>query len=114
MRVLTFAAALQDGKLELQPGFVIEGEPSHEKGELTVEALGRGRRPLATTMLPLHTPCGDPGGETALSAVGLVAFPEGAAGLRVSLDGGVLLEQSAPRDDLEINVEWPTSLSGAE
>ena len=54
MRVLTFAAVLQHGTLELQPGFVTEGEPSREKGELTVDALGRGRRPLATTMLPLQ------------------------------------------------------------
>lgn len=114
MRVLTFGAVLQDGELELQPGFVTEGEPSHEKGELTVEALGRGGRSLALTTLPLDTPCGYPGGETALAAVGLVAFPERATGLRVSLDGRVLLERTAPPDDLEVNVEWPASLSGAE
>jgi hypothetical protein len=114
MRVLTFSAVLQGGKIELQPGFVTEGEPSHEKGELTVEALGIGQRPLATTMLPLQTPCGYPGGETALVAVGMVAFPEKATGLRVSLDGRVLLEQTASQDNLEVNVEWPTSLSGVE
>lgn len=114
MRVLTFAAVLQDGELELQPGFVTEGEPSQERGELRVEALGRGRRPLATTMLPLHAPCGSPGGEIAFAAFGLVAFPERATGLRVSLDGRVLLQQTAPRDHLEVNVEWPRFLSGAE
>src|SRR5262245_58657795 len=107
MRVLTFAAVLQDGKLELQPGFVTEGEPSHAKGELRVDALGRGRRPLATTLLPLQTPCGYPGGETATAAVGLIDFPESATGLRVSLDGRVLLEQAAPREDLTVNIEWP-------
>ena len=79
-----------------------------------MEALGRGRRPLATTMLLLRTPCGYPGGETAPAAIGLVAFPEGTAGLRVSLAGTVLLERSAHRDDLRINVEWPASLSSAE
>ena len=51
MRALTFAAVLQNGKLELQPGFVTDGEPSHERGELRVEALER-RRPLATTAAP--------------------------------------------------------------
>jgi hypothetical protein len=114
MRVLTFSGVLHDGELELQPGFVTEGEPSREKGELTVEALGRGGRPLATTTLPLDTPCGYPGGETAPVAVGLVAFPERATGLRVSLEGTVLLERTAPPDDLEVNVKWPASLSGAE
>jgi hypothetical protein len=113
MRVLTFAAVLQDGRLELQPGFITEGEPSREKGELRVEALLRGR-PLATTMLPLRSPCGDPGGEMHQAAFGLVALPEKATGLRVSLEGVVLLEQNAPRDDFELEVEWPTALSGPQ
>jgi hypothetical protein len=114
MRVLTFTAVLQHGRLELQPGFVMEGEPSREKGELTVDVLGRGRRPLATTVLPLHKPCGHAGGDTAQAAVGLVAFPKGATALRVSHRGRVLLEQTEPRGDLKIDVEWPASLSGAE
>jgi hypothetical protein len=114
MRVLTFAAVLQDGKLELQPGFVAEGEPSQERGDLRVDALGRGRHPLATTMLPLRAPCGPSGGEICLAAFGLVAFPENATGLRVSHHSKVLLEQSASRDDLEVKVEWPGSLAGAE
>lgn len=116
MRVLTFAAILQeDGTLEIQPGFIVEGQPSRGRGELRVEALARGgRRPLATTMLPLQTPCGYPNGATARVAFGLVAFPESATGLRVRLEGSVLLEQTAPPDDLEVNVDWPVSLSGAE
>jgi hypothetical protein len=114
MRVVTFAALLQDDNLELHPGFITEGEPSHEQSGLTVEALGRGRRPLATTMVPLHKSCGGSGGETLPAAFGLVAFPEKAIGLRVSLDGKVLLEQTASRDHLEVNVEWPGSLAGAE
>ena len=113
MRVLTFAAVLQDGKLELQPGFVTDGEPSREEGELKVEALGQGSRPLATTMLPLRSPCGDAGGEMHHAAFGLVPFPEKATGLRVSLDDKVLLEQSGPADELEVDVEWPRSLSDA-
>lgn len=114
MRVLTFAAMLQDGKLELQPGFVVEGEPSHETGDLTVEAIGRGRHALATTCLRLHTPCGYRAGDKAQAAFGLVAFPERSSGLRVSLDGQVVLEQSADRDDLKVELDWPASLSGAE
>jgi hypothetical protein len=113
MRVLTFAAVLQDGKLELQPGFVTDAEPSREEGELKVEALGRGSRPIATTMLPLRSPCGDLGGEMHHAAFGLVLFPEKATGLRVSLDGRVLLEQMRPPDELEVDVEWPRSLSDA-
>jgi hypothetical protein len=113
MRVLTFAAVLQDGGLHLQPGFITEGEPAHDQGELRVEALLRGR-PLATTMLSLRSPCGDEGGELHHAAFGLVAFPERATGLRVSLDGEVLLEQAAPRGDLDVSVKWPASLSGAE
>jgi hypothetical protein len=114
MRVLTFGAVLQGGRLELQPGFVTEGEPSQEKGELTVEALGHGGRPLAITTMPLHAFCGYTGGTTARAAVGLVGFPKRATGLRVSLDGRVLLERTAPPRDLEVNVEWPGSLAGAE
>ena len=114
MRVLTFAAVLQDDKLEIQPGFVVDGELSRGRGELRVEALAAGRRrPLATTMLPLQTPCGYPNGGTAQVAFGLVAFPERATSLRVSLDGNVLLEQTAPEDDLEVSVEWPASVSDA-
>ncbi len=113
MRVLTFAAVLTDEGLELQPGFVVEGEPSREEGELSVEALARGR-PLATTMLPLHAPCGPPGGEDHHAAFGLVAFPERATGLRVSLGDRVLLEQTAPPDKLEVEVEWPGTLARPE
>jgi hypothetical protein len=113
MRVLTFAAILRDGSLELEPGFVTEGEPSRERGELKVEVLGRGRRPLATTTLRLQTPCAPPGGETAPAAVGLVPYPEGATGVRVSLGRDLLLERNASPDDLEVDVEWPASLAGA-
>jgi hypothetical protein len=112
MRVLTFSAIVHDGKLELQPGFVTDGEPWREKGELTVEALGRGRRPLARTALPLQAPCAPRGGEPARAAFGLVDFPEKATGLRVSLGNEVLLEQAAPRD-FELSVEWPATVSGA-
>jgi hypothetical protein len=113
MRVLTFSAILHgDGALELAPGFVAEGEPSTAKGELTVEALGRGGRPLAKTPLALETPCTPPGGEPERAAFGLVAFPATATGLRVSLKDKVLLERTAPREKLDVRVEWPGALSG--
>jgi hypothetical protein len=112
MRVLTFSAILHDGgELELEPGFVAEGEPS-KTGELTVEALGRTGRPLAKTALPLETPCTPPAGEPERAAFGLVAFPVTATGLRVTLKGQVLLERTAPREKLEVRVEWPGTLSG--
>jgi hypothetical protein len=114
LRALTFSAVLQDGKLELQPGFVVDGEPSQEKGELTVEALGQDGGTLARTELLIETPCGDRDGETAQAVCGLIAFPEKATGLRVSREDDVLFEQSAPADDLEVKVEWPGSLSATE
>jgi hypothetical protein len=112
MRVLTFSAILQDGELVLEPGFVAEGEPSQAKGELTVEALGRGGRPLAKTALALETPCTPPGGEVDRAAFGLVAFPAAATGLRVSLKDKVLLARTAPREKLDVRVEWPGALVG--
>jgi hypothetical protein len=114
MRVLTFSAILHDdGRLELAPGFVTEGEPS-KAGELTVEALGRTGRPVARTALALETPCTPPAGEPERAAFGLVAFPATATGLRVSLKGEVLLERTAPRDKLDARVEWPDALSGVQ
>ena len=44
----------------------------------------------------------------------MVDFPEGTTALRVSLDDKVLLEQASPPDDLEVNVDWPRFLSGAQ
>jgi hypothetical protein len=114
MRVLTFSAILHgDGELELEPGFVAEGEPS-QAGELTVEALGRAGRPLAKTALPLETPCTPPSGESERVAFGLVAFPATATGLRVSHEDRVLLERTVPRAKLDVRAEWPGELRGVQ
>jgi hypothetical protein len=117
MRVLTFSGVLlETGEFQLEPGFITEGEPSSE-GELTVEATARGRR-LAATKVPLETPCGYPPGRPAehppRAAVGLVAFPERANGLRVIHKGNTLLEQSAPPAAGDPEVEWPNALEGEE
>lgn len=116
MRVLTFSAVLlETGEFQIEPGFVIEGEPSRE-GELTVEALA-GRRVLASTQLPLETPCGYPLTRPAAEhpprvAVGLVEFPESANGLRVIYAGQTVLELSAPRGGGDPEVIWPGALEG--
>jgi len=115
MRVLTFSAVLlETGELQLEPGFVIEGEPSSE-GELMVEALGRGRA-LASTPVPLETPCGYPPARPAehppRTAVGLVEFPERANGLRIIHEGKTLLERSAPAPAGDPEVNWPDALEG--
>lgn len=73
--------------LALEPGFAVEGEPS-AGGEVIVEALTRGGEVLATTGVPLAAPCDrpegpHPGEQPPRVAVGLVAFPEQAVGLRV-------------------------------
>ena len=116
MRVLTFSAVLlETGEFQIEPGFVIEGEPSRE-GELAVEALA-GRRVLASTQLPLETPCGYPLTRPAAEypprvAVGLVEFPESANGLRVIYAGQTVLELSAPRGAGDPEVIWPAALEG--
>jgi hypothetical protein len=116
MRVLTFSAALlETGEFQIEPGFVIDGQPSTE-GELTVEALA-GRRVLASTQVPLETPCGYPLTRPAAErpprvAVGLVEFPELASGLRVIYAGQTVLERSAPPVAGDPEVIWPVTLEG--
>ena len=113
MRVLTFSGLLTEKGLELDPGFVLDGEPTPADGDLVVEVLGRGTL-LATTRLVAEdacTPGGDLTGPTARVAVGLVPFPRGASGLRVSLDGVALLERGMPDQSLEVAVDWPKRLS---
>jgi len=112
MRVLTFSGVLLDtGDMELQPGFVVEADSPSREGEVTVEALARGGRPIATTQVPLVTPCSHATADRPPQvAVGLVEFPEKATGLRVIHDGRVLLERSAPRPAGEPEVEWPATL----
>ena len=87
---LTFSGVLLDtGEMQLEPGFVTEAEKPSGDGEVTVEALDRGGRALATTQVPLVVPCGYAGANGAehppAVAVGLVDFPEKASGLRRDL-----------------------------
>jgi hypothetical protein len=116
MRTLTFSAILLDtGELTLEPGFVVEGEPLHKEGELTVEVLSRADDVIATTQVQLDAPCGYPSAadndeRPARLAVGLVEFPEDATGLRVIFEGRTLLERSAPRTKGEAKVDWPKAL----
>jgi hypothetical protein len=119
MRVLTFSGVLLDsGEMQLEPGFVTEAEKPSGDGEVTVEALDRGGRPLATTQVPLVVPCGYAAANGAehppAVAVGLVDFPEKASGLRVTYDGRTVLEREAPRPGGEPKVEWPAAIEGAE
>ena len=117
MRTLTFSAVLLDtGEMTLEPGFVVEGEPSRTDGEVVVEALGRRGDVVATTQVPLGEPCGRPREGHADErppqvAVGLVAFPAEAVGLRVTLEGRTVLERSAPRRARPPTVKWPQDLS---
>jgi hypothetical protein len=117
MRLLTFSGVLLDsGELQLEPGFVVEAEPPKTDGELTVEALARGRA-IAATRLPLESPCGKPASPPATEhpprvAIGLVEFPERANGLRVIYDGQTLLERNAPRPLGDPEVSWPDVLEG--
>jgi hypothetical protein len=117
LRALTFSGILTDQGLELEPGFVVDGQPSDPEGDLVVQALGRTGAIVAATRLALDDPCVLPGGAQgtgllARVAVGLVPFPRGAAGLRVSLGGRQLLERTPPRGRLEADVRWPDALSG--
>lgn len=117
MRALTFSGILHDdGRFDLEPGFVVEGEPRRDDGEIEVEVIGRSRRPLATTRLVLQTPCALPGNgpdgrPTARMAFGLVAFPQGASAVRVLHGGRVVFERQAPRSPAVFDVEWPVPRS---
>ena len=116
MRALTFSATLLDtGEMTLEPGFVVEGEPSAGDGELTVEVITRAGKVIAITQLPLVAPCGYPvvastNDHPPRVVVGLVAFPEKAGGLRVIHEGRTLVERAAPRGRGEPKVEWPDNL----
>ncbi len=113
MRALTFAGLLHDdGRFELEPGFVVDGEPIRGEGELEVVVLRRGKKPVTVTRLVLEAPCAIPGdtpGERTIarSAVGLVAFPEDASGLRVIHEGTVLTERRVAAVATEFDVDWP-------
>ena len=119
MRVLTFSGVLLDtGEMQLEPGFVLDADAPSADGEVTVEALDRVGRPLASTQVPIMNPCGHPtdngAGLAPPVAVGLVAFPEKASGLRVVYQGKTMLERQAPKPGGEPQVEWPAALDGAE
>lgn len=117
MRLLTFSGVLLDsGELQLEPGFVVEAEPPRTDGELTVEAIARGRA-IAVTRLPLERPCGKPASPPATEqpprvAIGLVEFPERATGLRVIHEGRTVLERKAPPPAGDPEIEWPDVLEG--
>jgi hypothetical protein len=113
MRVLTFSGLLTEKGLELDPGFVIDANPTPSDGDLVVEVLGRRGALLSTTRLTAEDPCtpgADLGGQSARVAVGLVPFPRGALGIRVSLDGVALLERVVPAQPLEVDAGWPKAL----
>jgi hypothetical protein len=71
----------------------------------------------AATRLALVEPC-LPGGERNAAAVrvatGLVPFPDAAIGLRVSLEGKLLLERMASGELPGAEVAWPRELSGRQ
>jgi hypothetical protein len=117
MRALTFSGILSETGFELDPGFVIDGEPAKPEGSLVVHAIGRRAEVAAATRLALVEPC-LPGGERNAAAVrvatGLVPFPETAIGLRVSLEGRELLELTASREPLRAEVDWPRELAGRQ
>jgi hypothetical protein len=116
MRALTFAGILhEDGRFELQPGFIVDGEPNQVDGELEVVVSGKGR-PLAITRLILDTPCAYPSatpGEpmTVQVVAGLIAFPHGATQFSVFHEGKVILEQDVPEVHPEFKVDWPSPQS---
>jgi hypothetical protein len=114
MRVLTFSGLLTEKGLELDPGFVIDADPTPSEGDLVVEVLDRRGALLSTTRLIAEAPCtpgADLGGQSARVAVGLVPFPPGALGIRVSLHGVALLERVVPDQPLEVDAGWPKALA---
>jgi len=112
MRAMTFAGTLHDdGRFELEPGFIVEGKPAPNEGDLEVVVLAGDDKPVATSRLVLETLCGIPrqtDDHIALrSAFGLIAFPEGASGLRVVHRRKILLTLRGPRTSAKFTAEWP-------
>jgi hypothetical protein len=113
MRALTFAGfLLDDGRFELEPGFVVDADVPRQKGDLIVEVRGDDRRTPVVSRIPLHTPCAPPsshgaGGALARCGVGLVAFPDDAVELRVVHEGQVVFQQRAPDRPTTFDVKWP-------
>lgn len=123
MRALTFSGIWSGESFELMPGFIVDYDapdmPADDGGKggmLVVEALAPGGKPLATTRLPLGDPCAYPAADgqrrvAARLAVGCVAFPVDARGIRVSADDRILLEREAKaEDDFRPQIKWPDAL----
>jgi hypothetical protein len=124
MRALTFGGILSGEGFELMPGFIVDydapdtaADDGGKDGMIVVEALAKGGKPLATTRLPLGEPCAYPAadgkrrGGAARLAVGCVAFPEDARGIRVSVEGRILFEREEKAEkDFQPKVRWPKAL----
>ncbi|WP_347268911.1 hypothetical protein [Paracoccus sp. (in: a-proteobacteria)] len=123
MRALTFSGIWAGETFELLPGFIVDYDntdkpPEPGKGmTLVVEALAVGGRPVATTHVAISDPCAYPAADSfgraaARMAVGCVAFPEEAQGLRILTDGRILLERQAKdARDFKPAVTWPETLT---
>lgn len=123
MRVLTITAAYDDaGQFLAEPGFVVEGVPTPdaERGTpaLDVEILDARGRTMHAARVPWLRGCAPPAtrnpGGTVTAAIGLVPFDQGAAGLRVTDRGRVLLERLAPKKPLAVKVAWPPPVKAGE
>lgn len=116
MAALTFTAVLSvDGSLQVEPGFVVDAEPTPGDGPVEVVVLGERRRPIARTRLPAVPLCGPPvPGESAEPlgslVLGVVDIPEEAAGIAVTIDGKQVWERDAPAEPLDVRVTWPRGL----
>jgi hypothetical protein len=121
MRALTIAGVLlDDTKLQLDPGFIVDADIPDQEGELEVEALDRGKTVLARTRLALQSPCALPiGSDLAPSesgyqvCVGLAAFPEETHEVRIVRHGKALYSRFAPASPAEFDVKWPQDFDRA-
>jgi hypothetical protein len=123
MRVLTITASYDDGgKLIVDPGFVVDGEPTPDArdGEpaLDVEVLDRRGNTVHAARVPWTRVCAPPAdgaaGGSPTMAVGLVRFERAAAGLRLRDRGRLVLERTAPRGRLAAEVVWPAPVTAGD
>ena len=112
---LTFTAVLlADGTVTVEPGFVVDADPTPGDGPVEVLVLGRRGRPIARTTLPVVPVCGPPVPGTEASpvgsvVVGVIEYADWATGLRITVNGQeVWYERELPRGRIDLSWEAST------
>jgi hypothetical protein len=118
MRVLTLSGLItDDGRLVLDPGFVVDSDVPDAPGDLVFVALDGAGQVLARTPLPIDMPCGLPDRDDPQPAdpgvavfAGLAAFPQETEHWQLLHRGHPVHTRKKPPQALATDVEWPPEL----